>query len=95
MITQQRITLTHAVQQTLEQSGIKYYMYNSSDRIDYHNICAKTLKNLNNRLYHNSLSLDSSMTGYIKKQGLSLKEGQEAWARFLSQKMRAAGVLEK
>lgn len=95
MITQQRIALTHATQQTLEQKGIKYYMYNTSDRIDYHNICAVTLKNLNNKLFHNSLSYDSSMTGYIKKQGMNLEEGQEAWAKFLSQKMRAAGVLVK
>lgn len=95
LINQQRLALVHATQQLLESKNIKYYMYNISEKIDYNNYTAKGLKNINNKNYHNALSFDSTMLGYIKKQKLDYKAGQVAWAKFISQKMRAAGVLEK
>lgn len=95
LISQQRVALAHAAQEVLQSNNIKYYMYNVADKIDYNNYTSKGLKNLNNKFYHNALSFDSTMLGYIKKQGLDFENGKVAWANFISQKMRAAGVIEK
>lgn len=95
MINQQRMTFVYATQQVLESKNIKYYMYNTAEPFWYHRNKMIGLKNINSRLYHNPLSEDSTMLGYIKKQKLDIFKGQQAWAAFLSQKMKAAGVLEK
>lgn len=94
LINQQLISLVFSTQQVLKSLGIKYYMYNTADKIDYNNYTMNGLKTLENRFYHNALSYDSSMQGYLAKQGLQ-KDNYGAWANFLAQKMRAAGVIEK
>lgn len=94
LVNQQLLALVHATQQVLESKGIRYYMYNTDDKIDYNNKTMISLKSINNKLYHNALSYDSSMKGYLRKQKLDITH-QDVWAKFLAQKMRAAGVIEK
>lgn len=95
LTNQQRLGIVHATQEVLKSRSIKFYMYNIQNKIDYNNYTAKSLKNIDSKLYHNPLSADSTMLGYIHKQKLDMQKGTKAWFKFVSQKMRAVGVLEK
>ena len=74
---------------------IKYYMYNTQDKIYFHQKTMRNLKALNSRQYHNPINLQSSMLYFLKKEGydISNEDGQRRWSDFLYDKIIAGGLV--
>lgn len=85
----------YTLQQTLEFHNIKYYMYNTQDKIYFHQKTMRNLKALNSRQYHNPINLQSSMLYFLKKEGydISNEDGQRRWSDFLYDKIIAGGLV--
>jgi len=85
----------YTLQQVLEFHKIKYYMYNTQDKIYFHSKTMRNLKALNGRQYHNPINLQSSMLHFLNKEGF--KELNDAahkrWSEFLYDKIIAGEVV--
>lgn len=101
LLSQQWVATTFATQEMLKNHNVKYYMYNTLEKIDFNKYTEKTLKAIGARFYHNPLSLESSFYHYSLKHGhgpdngLLPREAHEQWAKFVAQKMRSVGVINK
>jgi hypothetical protein len=101
LLAEQWVTTTFATQEMLKNHPVKYYMYNTLEKIDYNKYTEKTLKAIGARFYHNPLRLESSFYHYSLKHGFGPDNGllpleaHKKWAEFVSQKMRSVGVIEK
>ena len=90
LVSQQRSSEAFTLQETLLNLGIKYYMYNTQDCIQFNSKSLGNLKNLKGQFYHNPLNKDSSMKWYLNKHGYSLDAvGFKMWAEFLYSKIEA------
>ena len=77
--------------------NIKYYMYNTQEKIEFNEHTGTILRNLNNKQYHNPLNLESTMLHYLKKQGHNDigYHAHKEWAQFILQKFRAIGLINR
>lgn len=94
LIGQHWASEVYTLQQSLEFHKIKYYMYNTQDKIYFHQKTMRNLKALNNRQYHNPINLQSSMLHFLKKEGYEHinQEAHKRWSDFLHDKI-VAGAL--
>jgi hypothetical protein len=91
------VGLVYGLQQYLESLNIKYYMYNTQEKIEFNEHTGTILRNLNNKQYHNPLNLESTMLHYLKKQGHNDigYHAHKEWAQFILQKFRAIGLINR
>jgi hypothetical protein len=91
------VGLVYGLQQYLESLNIKYYMYNTQEKIEFNEHTGTILRNLNNKQYHNPLNLESTMLHYLKKQGHKDIDchAHKEWAQFILQKFRAIGLIDR
>lgn len=91
LVSQQRSAEAYALQETLLNLNINYYMYNTQDCINFNYKSIGNLKNIKGQFYHNPLNKDSSMKYYLEKHGFSLDDkGHICWAEFLYSKIKAS-----
>lgn len=96
LVSETRLSYVNVVQQTLESRGIRYFMYNTQDQIEYNKYTKTGLKNINNQFYFNALEKKDCMISYLKRNNIKNNQPSgRVWADLLSKKMRASGVLQK
>ena len=85
----------YTLQQALEYNNVKYYMYNTQDKIYFHQKTMRNLKALNNRQYHNPINLQSSMMHFLKKEGYNElnQVAHKRWSDFLHDKIIAGEII--
>ena len=102
VISQRWISIVYGVQQLLENKNINYYMYNTQTSLDFNTYTEQTLRNINHKFYFDAIGVKSTMAKQLSLKGYQFKDhsdlsvqAHDEYARFLSQKLRSSGLVEK
>jgi hypothetical protein len=102
VISQRWVSIVYGVQQLLENKNINYYMYNTQAPLDFNTYTERALRNINHKFYFDAIGVKSTMVNYLSSKGYKFKshtdlsvQGHEEYSRFLSQKLRSNGLVER
>ena len=95
LVGQRWASIVYGVQQLLESQGIKYYMFNIHNPLDYNNYTKDMLDNINRKYYFDGAAESSTMINYLKSRGHNFnshndisQSGLMDYADFISQRLK-------
>lgn len=96
LINERRVSYVLGLQELLHSLGIRYYMFNTHDKIEYNDYTEQSVKYINGKYYCDAISSSSTMLGHLKKQNIKYPSeyANQAWADFICKKLTVLGLVE-
>lgn len=98
VLNQKWASIIYGIQQLLDAHGIKYYMFNTQQNLEFSLYTEKTIKNFNKKLYFDPINPKNTMHEYLRELGfknVSSHEANDEYAKFLSKNFRQQALVIK